>query len=77
MLEFLNIRITFLLRATHIIQDGKHSFSVNAKLVLMVRKAYDMFEMLKYGGLPFTIGELTDKIIGKEERPTLLMDYLE
>ena len=35
-----------------------------------------VFDELKFSGIPFTIDELTCKIKGKEERPLLLIEYL-
>lgn len=51
--------------------------SLNQNLQLILRKAIDAFDELKFSGDEFTIGELIDKIRGKEARPTLLIDYLE
>lgn len=50
---------------------------VNANLDLIERKAFEAFEGFKYVGDPFTIDELMDRVKGKEEKPVLLMDYLE
>lgn len=115
MLELLNIRITFLIRKTHLNEEGKmpiilrisyrserrdaftglyceteqwdtkrarllpsrSNSAVNTNLDLIQRKAYETFDALKYQNEPFTIDELMDKMKGKEERPVLLMDYLE
>ncbi|WP_162303937.1 site-specific integrase [Paracnuella aquatica] len=51
--------------------------ALNRNLDIIHRKAYDAFEGFHYNGLDFTIDELVEKIKGKEEAPTLLMDYLE
>lgn len=55
----------------------KENKPVNANLDLIQRKAFETFDQLKYADEPFTIDELVDKLKGKEEKPVLLMDYLE
>jgi site-specific recombinase XerD len=55
----------------------KYSNAVNENLDLIQRKTFEAFENLKYNGVVFTIDELVEKIKGKDERPTLLNDYLE
>lgn len=50
---------------------------VNQSLDLILRKAINAFDELKFSGIEFTIGELVDKIRGHEARPTLLVDFLE
>jgi site-specific recombinase XerD len=64
-------------KAARLKRLNKQAGAFNANLDLIQRKAYEVFEQLKYSGLDFTLDELVDKIKGKEERPTLLMDYLE
>jgi hypothetical protein len=44
---------------------------------LIQRKAFKAFDQLKYADEPFTIDELIDKLKGREEKPILLIDYLE
>src|SRR5688500_9737516 len=56
---------------------NKTCAAINDNLDLIQRKAYEVFEGLKYSGLQFTIDELVSKIKGEEEKPELLMDYLE
>ncbi|RZK09643.1 MAG: site-specific integrase [Flavobacterium sp.] len=51
--------------------------AVNDNLDLIERKAIDVFERMKYSGNQFTIDELVSKIKGDDEKPQLLMDYLE
>lgn len=55
----------------------KYSNAVNENLDLIQRKTFETFEHLKYNAVIFTIDELVDKIKGKDEKPTLLNDYLE
>ncbi|NOT50088.1 MAG: site-specific integrase [Chitinophagaceae bacterium] len=60
------------------IEKKENGFQLmNQNLQLILRKAIDAFDELKFSGNEFTIGELIDKIRGKEARPTLLIDYLE
>ena len=56
---------------------NKHAGALNNNLELIKRKAHDTFEQFKYAGIDFTLDELVDKLRGKEERPVLLMEYLE
>ena len=51
--------------------------AVNDNLDLIERKAIDVFERMKYSSNQFTIDELVSKIKGDDEKPQLLMDYLE
>jgi len=41
------------------------------------RKANDAFDSLRFSREIFSIDELVDKIKGEENRPTLLIDFLE
>ena len=43
----------------------------------MIRKANHAFDELRFSRSQFTIDELVDKIKGRENRPTLLIDFLE
>jgi site-specific recombinase XerD len=56
---------------------NKQSAALNNNLDLIRRKANDLFDQFKYSGIDFTLDELVDKLRGKEERPVLLIDYLE
>lgn len=51
--------------------------AINDNLNLIQRKAYDVFEEMKYSVSSFTLDELASKLKGEGERPLLLMDYLE
>jgi hypothetical protein len=44
----------------------------NNDLELIVRKATNVFDEMRYSGGPFTIDELVDKIKGKEDKPILI-----
>jgi site-specific recombinase XerD len=51
--------------------------ALNQNLQLILRKAADAFDELKFSREAFTIGDLVDKIKGNEAKPTLLIDFLE
>jgi integrase len=55
---------------------GKDITGINKNLDLIIRKAHDCFEELKFSGLSFSIDELIDKIKDKEQTPTLLLEYI-
>jgi site-specific recombinase XerD len=115
-MELLNIRFSYLCRATHQNEEGKspivlriiyrgerrdiftglycfkkdwdaqnsiidrgskNAASLNQNMVLILRKANHAFDELKFSGAAFTITELVDKIKGKENKPVLLIDFLE
>ncbi|MGZ3837519.1 MAG: ATP-binding protein [Flavisolibacter sp.] len=116
MLEFLDIRFSFLCRTTRLNKNGKNpiilriifrgqrrnvftgiycdnkewnsstgciikgkkdAVVINPNLERIKRKASDAFDEMRYSGESFSIDELVDKIKGKEEKPTLLIDFLE
>jgi len=62
---------------TKVKKTDKEADSINKNLVVMHQKANHCFDELKFSEDSFTIDELIDKIRGKEERPTLLIDFLE
>jgi site-specific recombinase XerD len=64
-------------RNNRLFRLNKHAIAINANLDLVQRKTFETFESLKYSGIVFTIDELVDKIKGKDEKPTLLNEYLE
>ena len=53
-----------------------HAATINKNLELIYYQALSRFDELKYSGNPFTLDELVSKLKGKEEKPTLLIDYL-
>jgi hypothetical protein len=63
--------------SSRMLKANKKAGTINNNLDLIQRKAHQAFEQLKYSTDSFSIDELVDQIKGKEERPTLLMDYLE
>ena len=56
---------------------SKKSTSFNQNLDSIRYKAIQVFDELKYKGLPFTMDDLIKKIKGIEEKPTLLAEFLE
>ena len=56
---------------------GKATGAINRNLDIILRKANDAFDNLRFSDEPFSIDELVDKIKGKENKPTLLIDFLE
>jgi hypothetical protein len=59
------------------LKKGNRQFlPINQNLDLIIHKAHNVFDQLKFSGQSFTLDELVDKLKGKEERPALLIDYL-
>ena len=56
---------------------NKECAAINENLDLIQRKAFEVFEQMKYSGVSFTIDELVSKLKGQDEKPELLMNYLE
>lgn len=54
----------------------KQGGTINQNLEMILQGAKNSFDELRFTKEAFTIGELADKIKGKEEKPTLLIDYL-
>jgi site-specific recombinase XerD len=57
--------------------NDKAATSINRNLDIILRKANDAFDGLRFSDQPFSIDELIDKIKGRESTPTLLIDFLE
>jgi site-specific recombinase XerD len=51
--------------------------TLNQNLSLILRKAANAFDELKFSGSDFTLTDLSDKIRGREDKPLLLIDFLE
>ena len=51
--------------------------SLNKNLDLILRKAHQCFEELKFSGTAFSMDELVNKIKDKEQTPILLLEYIE
>jgi hypothetical protein len=62
---------------TKVRKADKEADSLNKNMLVIHQKANHCFDELKFSGSTFTIDELIDKIRGKEERPTLLIEFLE
>lgn len=54
----------------------KQANTINKNLEMILQSAKNSFDEMRFSRQVFTIDELVDKIKGKEERPTLLIDYL-
>jgi site-specific recombinase XerD len=55
----------------------KKCHSLNKNLDMIRYRAIEVFEELKFTGVPFTMDELARKIKGDEEKPTTLAEYLD
>ena len=55
----------------------RKSSPFNKNLELIRYKAIQVFDEMKFSGIPFTLDELVGKIKGDEERPILLAEFLE
>jgi hypothetical protein len=55
----------------------KDTTPLNKNLDLILRRAHDCFDELKFSGITFSIDELVDKIKDKEQVPILLLEYIE
>lgn len=51
--------------------------SINETLEIILRKANNAFDALRFSREIFSIDELVDKIKGKDQKPELLIDFLE
>lgn len=58
-------------------KGDKLASSITQNLDHIILKAHHVFDELKFSGQPFTLDELIDKLKGKEEKPSLLIDYLQ
>lgn len=56
---------------------SKRADSINKNLDLIRHKAITAFDELKYTGTVFTMDELVNKIKGEEEKPLLIIEYLQ
>src|SRR5215211_1873382 len=55
-------------------KDNKLSNSINQNLDHIILKAHHVFDELRFSGQLFTLDELVEKLKGKEERPSVLID---
>lgn len=56
--------------------NSKLAIAFNQNLDLIVHKAHEAFQSLKFSGIPFSIDDLVNKIMG-EEMPTTLLEFIE
>lgn len=56
--------------------QSKQAATINRNLELINYQAMQDLDQLKFSGIPFTIDELVSRLKGKEERPTLMIEYL-
>lgn len=54
----------------------KQAVVINKNLEMIAYKAMQALDKLRFSGTPFTIDDLMVIVKGREERPTLLIDYL-
>lgn len=54
----------------------KRATTINKNLELILYQAMQTFDQFKFSGTPFTIDALVTKLKGKEDRPTLLIEFL-
>jgi site-specific recombinase XerD len=58
-------------------KKNPESKNLNDTLDLILRKAQHSFDQLKFSEIIFTIDDVANKIKGKNEKPTLLIEYIE
>ena len=56
--------------------QSKQASTINKNLEVINYQAMQVLDQLKFSGTPFTIDELVARLKGKEERPTLMSEYL-
>jgi len=59
-----------------VLRTDKTATILNNNLALILKSANNSFDEMRFARESFTIGDLINKIKGKEEKPTLLIDYL-
>lgn len=62
--------------AAKVARSDEKAKTLNQNLEMILQSAKNSFDEMKFSREIFTIGELIDKMKGKEEKPTLLIDYL-
>ena len=66
------------LKEGKVINRDKDAEAINQNLEIILRKAHNIFDGLRFSNEEFTIDELISKLKGEtEEEPELLMEYLE
>ncbi|MES1181222.1 MAG: Arm DNA-binding domain-containing protein [Flavobacterium sp.] len=64
-------------KSKRIKNDAKDSFKINSNLDLVERNAHSAFDELKFMRQKFTIDDIVTKLKGTEDKPELLVDYLQ
>lgn len=59
-----------------VIKSDKNASAINENLAIILKGANNSFDEMRFSRESFTLGELIDKMKGKDVRPTLLIDYL-
>lgn len=60
-----------------VLKTDKNSSGINQNLELILRRAMNAFDSLKFSDEAFSLSQLVDKLKGKEAKPILLVDTLE
>lgn len=60
-----------------VLKTEKDASGINQNLELILRRANNGFDSLKFSSEQFSIGQLVDKLKGKDAKPTLLINVLE
>jgi site-specific recombinase XerD len=55
----------------------KSAISINKNLQAILFNAKDTFDELRFSRLPFSLHELVEKLKGREEKPSVLAEYLD
>lgn len=58
-------------------RSEKDAVAINRNLEQITYHALQIFDQLRFSNIAFTINDLIDKIKGKEDRPCLLIEYLQ
>ena len=60
-----------------VLRSDKGAKALNNNLELVRRKASHVFDQLRFSGEFFSIDDFVDKLKGKEQKPQLLIDFME
>lgn len=60
-----------------VLSNSEKGATINRNLEMITYKALQIFDQFKFSGNPFTIDDLVSQIKGQEQKPTLLVDYLQ
>lgn len=62
--------------AGKVTKSDERARALNENLAMIIKSAHNSFDEMRFSRENFTIGELVNKMKGKEDRPTLLIDFL-